>query len=86
MTVKEFSGIARGPIEVKSGYDGKLLCRAYNGKKHSIISEREVTAVWSEIRATNGGGYDSYARPVICVYVFGDQEREKATKEVAPNE
>lgn len=83
MTVKEFSEIARSPIEVKSGYNGKLLCKAYNSKKHSIISGREVTAVWSEIRASNGSGYDNYAKPVICVYVFGDLECKEAVKESA---
>jgi len=81
MTVKEFSEIVQGPIEVKSGYNGKLLCRVYNDKKHSAISEREVTTVWPEIRATNGFGYDSYARPVICVFVHGSKEAALAEKE-----
>lgn len=80
MTVKDFSEIARVPIEVKSGYNGKLLCKSYNGKKHSAISEREVIAVWPEIRATNSGGYDSYARPIICVFVHGSNEAEQAGK------
>lgn len=78
MTIKEFAEIARAPVEVKSGYNGKLLCKAYNDKKHSTISEREVIAVWPEIRATSSGGYDSYARPVICVFVHGDKEAAQA--------
>ena len=76
MTVKEFAVFARSPVEVRSGYNGKVLCKAYNNKKHSTISGREVTAVWTEIRADNSGGYHSYARPVICVYVFGDKEAQ----------
>lgn len=74
MTVKELSELVHGSIEVKSGYSGKILCRDYNGKKHGAISDREVTAVWPEIRATNGPGYSNYAKPVICVFVYGDRE------------
>jgi hypothetical protein len=74
MTVKELSNLSRTVLEVKSGYNGKLLCKRYNGKKHADISEREVTAIWSEIRATNSGGYSSYAAPVLCAYVYGEKE------------
>lgn len=74
MTVNELSKLAKSQIEVRSGYDGRMLCKAFNSKRHSNIAEREVTSVWTEIRVINGGGYDSFARPVICVFVYGDAE------------
>ena len=80
MTVKEFSEVAHSQIEVRSGYNGKLLCKAYNAKNHNSISDREITAVWTEIRANNSGGYSSYAKPVICVYVHGDKEFAQAAQ------
>jgi hypothetical protein len=69
MTVKEFSELSHCTIEVKSGYSGKILCRKYDCKKHHDISDREIISVWTEIRAINGGGFSSYAKPVICVFV-----------------
>ena len=77
MTVKEFSELTHTPIEVKSGFNGKLLCKRYNAKKHQDISEREVVSIWAEIRANNSGGYSSYASPTICVYVYGGNEYEQ---------
>jgi hypothetical protein len=78
MTVNELAGMARCPIEVKSGYNGKILCRGYNGKKHVSVADREVTSIWTEIRVTNGGGFSSFARPIICVYVSGEKEAAQA--------
>jgi hypothetical protein len=74
MTVKELSLYTRSPLEIRSGFNGKLLCKQYDDKKHTEIDDREVTAIWSEIRVINGGNYDSFARTVICAYVFGDKE------------
>ena len=78
MTVKEFSELTHTPIEVKSGFNGKLLCKRYDAKKHQEISDREVTSIWAEIRASNSGGYSSYASPAICVYVHGGKECEQS--------
>lgn len=77
MTVKELSELAHAPIEVRSGYNGKLLCKRYSSKKHQDVSDREVTAIWTEIRTNCSGGYSSFATPVICVYVCGDKEYEQ---------
>lgn len=74
MTVKELYDLAETPIEVKSGYNGKVLCKAYNEEKNPRISDRKILSIWAEIRANNPGGYSSIAKPVICVYVYGDEE------------
>ena len=80
MTVNELSQYVKCDLEVKSGFNGKILCKKYDLKKHTEIADREVSAIWSEIRALNGCGYSSMAKPVICVYVNGQPECEKLHK------
>jgi len=80
MTVNELSQYVKCDLEVKSGFNGKILCKKYNLKKHTAIADREVAAVWSEIRALNSDGYSSLAKPVICVFVDGQPEYEKLHK------
>ena len=80
MTVNELSQYVKCDLEVKSGFNGKVICKRYNPQKHTEITYRGVTAIWSEIRALNGCGYSSMAKPVICVYVNGQPECEKLHK------
>jgi len=86
MTVKELSVLVKSQIEVKSGYNGKLLCRNYSEKKHSHISAREVISLWSEIRVTNSCGYGNSATPIVCVYVHGEKEYNDTHKKDTGNE
>lgn len=83
MTVKEFSTLAHSTvIEVRSGYNGKILCKNYNPRKHKDISDRKIISVWSEIRVTGSSGFTNFAKPIICVFVLGDVEydSEKGVK------
>lgn len=80
MSVNELSKYVKCDLEVKSGFNGKILCKKYDPKKHTEIADREVTAIWSEVRMVNGGGYSSMARPVICAFVYGQPEYEKLHK------
>lgn len=76
MKVKELAEICKTPITVRSGYDGKILCKNFNLKRHVEIGEREITAVWSVIKSS-GDFYCNSAHPVICVFVKGTEEFEK---------
>jgi len=84
MTVKELYEYTKSPMEIKSGYNGKLLCKRYVAKKHTDISDRQVSSVWTEIRVSNSGGYSSMAIPIVCVYVTGEKEYIDTHKEVSP--
>lgn len=76
MTVLELSKVTQGPMKVMSGYNGKVLCRAFKKEKHEEIGKREVLSVWSEITVTNSG-YHSFASTILCVYVSGGKEHEE---------
>lgn len=76
MNVKEFSELTRTPIEVKSGFNGKVLCKRYDAKKHIEISDREIISIWAEIKVLNPA-CPSYAHSVICVYVHGGKEYDQ---------
>jgi len=68
MTIKELANVTQTPIKIKDAHDGKVLCYQYEGYKHNRLDSREVLGVWAEIDVKNGG-FDSFARPIICVYV-----------------
>lgn len=77
MTVEQFhKHFANSPIKVMSGYNGKVLARQYNPKKHKHISNREVISVWSEVEVQNSNGYRQTVRPILCIYVHGKEEYE----------
>ena len=81
ITVQELSERAHTAIEVKSAFNGKVLCKRYQPIKHAEIGKREVSSIWAEIRSENTSGFSSIARPVLCVYVHGDIEyRESELK------
>ena len=66
----------RARIEVKSGYNGKVLCKRFNEKKHESIADRQVLSFWPEIRVENG----NYCYPIICCFVEGLKELEQELK------
>ena len=74
LTVGDFAKICQTDIKVMSGFNGKILCKRFNPQKHTEIAEREVVAVWSEIRANKAMGYSNVAFAEICVYVNGAKE------------
>ena len=78
MTVNEFfKYYCKSDLKVMSGYNGKILCKRFNPKRHIEIGEREVAAVWAEIEVTKPSGYRQSATPIICAYVHGYIEYEK---------
>lgn len=81
MTVAEFSNYVpfSTTVEVKSGFNGKILCRSFNQKKHAEIGKREILDIWAEIR-TIGDTFCNRAIPVICVYVDGSVEHNATVK------
>lgn len=76
MMVAELALVAQTPLKVMSGYNGKVLCRAFKKEKHEEIGKREVLSVWSEIAVTNSG-FHSFASSTLCVYVCGGKEHEE---------
>lgn len=77
LTVEQFyKCFAHSPIKVMSGYNGKVLAKRYNPKKHKHISDREVTSVWSEMEVSKSGGFSQIALPMLCIYVNGKEEYE----------
>ena len=74
LTVGDFAKICQTDIKVMSGFNGKILCKRFNHQKHTEIADREVIAVWSEIRAKKAMGYSNAAFAEICVYVNGAKE------------
>lgn len=74
LTVGDFAKICQTDIKVMSGFNGKVLCKRFNPKKHTEIAEREIISVWSEIRANKPMGYRNAAFAEICVYVNGKKE------------
>lgn len=78
MTVNEFFKIyCRSGLKIMSGYNGKILCKRFNPKRHMEIGEREITVVWAEIEVTKPSGCRQSATPIICAYVNGIKEYEK---------
>lgn len=77
ITVYDFNKMVHGTLEVKSAYNGKILCKNYIPSRHKTVGERIITSIWSEVRATKCEGFHNIARPIICVYVLGDKEYEE---------
>lgn len=76
MKVKEYAKFCKSPLKVLSAYNGKVLCFAFDERKHLEIAEREVDCVWADITVMNSG-FGDYARPIMCAYVNGYTEYEK---------
>ena len=76
MTVQELFDVSESRIKVMSGYNGKILCHEYSPDKHKVLSEREVVAVWSEMKVI-ASVYGNYAKAIMSVYVNGKEEYDK---------
>lgn len=76
MTVLELSDMSQGQLKVMSGYNGKILCKNFNSKKHIDIAIREISTIWTEINTTKSG-FSNIAMPILCCYVCGNIEYEK---------
>lgn len=81
MTVAEFYKYIplSATVEVKSGFNGRVLCRNFNLNKHAEIGKREILHIWAEIR-TIGDTFCNRAIPVICMYVDGEVEYNATVK------
>lgn len=63
-------------VEVRSGFNGKMLCRNFDPKKHNEIGERELVSMWADTKKhRNDPG--APVCPVLCCYVDGRPEYEK---------
>lgn len=78
MTVQEFFETCdcRGKLRVKSAYNGKILCYAYDPNKHTEIGKRELCCIWADITVANSG-FGDYALPILCCYANGAEEYAK---------
>lgn len=69
------------PIEVRSAYNGKVLCRKFDPQKHMEIAKRELLSMWADTKKSNNdpGGW---IYTVLCCYVDGrpECERERAER------
>lgn len=81
MTVAEFYKYIphSATVEVKSGFNGRVLCRRFNQNKHAEVGKRKILDIWAEIR-TNGCTFSNRAIPIICVYVDGEVEYNATVK------
>lgn len=78
MTLLEFhDGYARSEIMVMSAFDGKVLCKAFDPKKHNKYANREIISIWADVRLSSGISYGNWVKPIICVYVDGKEEADK---------
>lgn len=78
MTVNEFfETYCKSRLKIMSGYNGKVLCKAFNPKKHIEIGRREITHIWAEIEATKAMAFSNISLPILCAYVHGRVEYEK---------
>lgn len=83
MTVDELSVLCRSELKVLSGYNGIVLCKSFDPKKHIKIGEREVISIWAECRTNKNMSYGNIAIPIVCVYAEGREEYEKERKALA---
>lgn len=81
MTVLEFFKLSNFniKIQVRSGYNGKILCKNFNPKKHTAIAERIVSGFEPGIQVSSD---KSFAYAYIDVWVAGDVEYYKEYREV----
>jgi len=70
MTLGELGKVAKTDIRVLSPRDDRVICFNFYAKKHESIADREVSAIWPEIK-TSVNGYRTHATTVICVYLKG---------------
>lgn len=59
-------------IEIRSAYNGKLLCKKYPDERKADMLCREVVMCETKINCNN-----SIAWPVLVIYLHGDVELEE---------
>jgi hypothetical protein len=88
MTVNELCDnlSIQSPLKILSAYNGKVLCYDFKpgNEKHKEIGERKIDTLWAEMRFTKSSGFGNYADSVLCAFVDGYPEYEKALKEAQP--
>lgn len=88
MTVNELCDnlSIQSPLKILSAYNGKVLCYDFKpgNEKHKEIGERKIDTLWAEMRFTKSSGFGNYADSVLCAFVDGYPEHEKALKEAQP--
>lgn len=69
-------------IEVRSGFNGKILCRNFDIKKHGEIGNRKLLSMWADTKKYSNDPVASIC-PILCCYVDGrpEYEREEALKD-----
>ena len=69
-------------IKVLSGYNGKVLAKRFNPKKHATLGERKVIKIWSEFESSKY--FKSVATTILVCFVDGGNEYKKShcSKEV----
>ena len=81
-TVEEIYGLVANSchIQVESAYNGKILCKAYNPKKHDEISARVVCSISPCFSLSKN---KDFARAYLRVFVNGfiEWEQERIKKE-----
>ena len=81
MTINEFYNAGEmfhctSTIKVLSAYNGKVLCKCFDPKKHTEIGKRELRTFWADMEVSRMG-YSVYAHPIICCHADGRPEYEK---------
>lgn len=64
------------PLEVRSAFNGRVLCKNFDRKKHIEIGERELVSLWASTKK-RGDDPGSWIYPMLCCYVDGRPEYEK---------
>ena len=85
MTVIElYNGLQiQSPLKILSAYNGRVLCYNFYPEKeeHKKLGDREIRDLWAEMRVTQRAGFGNYADVILCAFVDGYPEYEKALKE-----
>lgn len=81
MTVNEFYNSGEmfhcaSVLKVLSAYNGKVLCRSFDPKKHTEIGKRELRSFWADMEVSRSG-FSVYSHPIICCHADGRPEYEK---------
>ena len=72
----------QSPMKILSAYNGRVLCYNFNPQKeqHKKLGDRKLLDIWAEIRVTQNAGFGNRADVIICAFVDGQQEYEKALR------
>ncbi len=86
MTVREFYKYTNTPLKIKSGFNGKVLCKRYRPTLHDKkFGGRIIHTIWGEIEIMNGA-LGNTAKPILVCFVNGDVEYNLFKNEVVKHE